>query len=276
MKTPPTGRHILKLTGMGGKGIPTHRASLLLKNRSKIALSKLISLISVSNDKFTGKGKVNDDSGHGHHAELVGKGESFNDGPFKKAIRLNGGIVQMSPARDVISSVSKTGQITMEAWFFLNQHSSYDGIISLEAVDGGGCCEFRTMVDPNFNPFWDAGHHADKKLANFKFELKKWYHYVLVADGKDGKIYVDGKFIGAQPENFKLPTFKQTLVYIGAGENPNVHRVEDAIIDEVVVYNKALDEKEINASMKLSVPGVLAVESTGKLAVTWGDIKSNR
>ena len=227
-------------------------------------------------DKFTGKGKVNDDSGRGHHAELVGKGESFKDGPFKKAIRLNGGIVQMSPARDVISSVGKTGQITMEAWFFLNQHSSYDGIISLEAVDGGGCCEFRTMVDPNFNPFWDAGHHADKKLTHFKFELKKWYHYVLVADGKDGKIYVDGEFIGAQPENFKLPTFKQTLVYIGAGENPNVHRVEDAIIDEVVVYNKALTEEEVKASMKLGLPGVLAVEPTGKLAVMWGDLKSTR
>ena len=248
---------------------------LVLVGLTTYAVEEEDILLYYSFDKFTGKNKVADDSGNGHDGELVGKGES-TDGQFKKAIRLNGGIVQVSPARDVISSVGKTGQITMEVWFFLNQHSAYDGIISLEAVDGGGCCEFRTMVDPNFNPFWDAGHHADKKLADFKFELKTWYHYVLVADGKDGKIYVDGKFIGSQPENFKLPVFKETLVYIGAGENPNVHKVEDAVIDEVVIYNKALDEKEIQASMELSVSGVLAVEPTGKLAVKWGKLKSDR
>ena len=78
-------------------------------------------------------------------------------------------------------------------------------------------------------------------MASFKFELKKWYHF-----------------------------------YIGVGENPNVHRVEDAIIDEIVVYNKALTEEEVKASMKLGLPGVLAVKPTGKLAVMWGDLKSTQ
>ena len=130
------------------------------------------------------------------------------------------------------------------------------------------------MVNPAFNPFWDAGHHADKSLANFTFELKEWYHYVLVADGKDGKIYVNGEFIGEQPENFKWPKFKEAAIYIGAGENPNLHKVEDAIIDEVVIYAKALTEDEVQESMDLSVPGVLAVEARDKLAVTWGDLKT--
>ena len=229
-------------------------------------------LLYYSFDKMNGK-TVKDDSGNGHDAELVGRGKLVN-GKFNKAIQLDGGIVQMNK-RDVISSVGKTGEITLESWIFLNNHASYDGIISIEAPEGD-CCEFRTMIDPNFNPFWDAGHHVDKKLVDFKFELKKWYHYVLVADGKDGKIYINGEFIGEQRENFDLPEFKEVTIYIGAGENPNVHKVEDAIIDEVVIYNKALTEKEIQASMELSVPGVLSVEPQGKLAVKWGEIKSNR
>ncbi|MBI1927709.1 LamG domain-containing protein [Candidatus Poribacteria bacterium] len=228
-------------------------------------------LLYYSFDKLDG-GKVKDQSGNGHDAELIGKGDLV-DGKFNKAIRLNGGIVQMNK-RNVIESVGDTGELTMEQWMFLNDHNSYDGIISIEAPEGD-CCEFRTMVDPGFHPFWDAGHHVDKSLPNFTFDVKKWYHYVLVADGKVGKVYINGKAIGEQPENFKLPKFKEVTIYIGAGENPNVHKVEDAIIDEVALYNKALNEKEINESMNKGIPGVLAVEPQGKLAVTWGKIKSN-
>ncbi len=223
-------------------------------------------------DRLDGK-KFVDDSGNGNDAELTGNGKLV-DGQFGKAVHLDGGIVQMVPANDFIVPIGENGQITMEAWFYLNAHNAYDGIISIETVDGG-CCEFRTMVNPNFNPFWDAAHHADKSLGNFKFELKTWYHYVLVADGKDGKIYVNGEFIGSQPENFTFPKFKEAAIYIGAGENPNVHKVEDAIIDEVVIYSKALTEAEVKASMELGVEGVLAVEAKDKLTTTWGDLKTN-
>ena len=228
-------------------------------------------LVYYSFDKLNGN-KVTDDSGNGNTAELAGKG-SLVDGAFKKGIRLNGGVVQMA-ANDFIVPVGEKGVITMEAWFYLNKHVEYDGIISIEAA-AAGCCEYRIMVNPNFNPFWDAGHHADKFLGNFKFELKEWYHYVMVADGKDGKIYINGEFIGSQVENFDLPEHKEAAIYIGAGENPTLHKTEDAIIDEVVIYAAALTQEEIEASMELSIPGVLAVEARDKLAVTWGELKTD-
>ena len=98
----------------------------------------------------------------------------------------------------------------------------------------------------------------------------------MVADGKDGKIYVNGKFIGEQPENFEWPKFKEAAIYIGAGENPTLHKVEDAIIDEVVIYAKALTEEEDSGNRwTLSVPVVLAVEARDKLAVKWGELKAD-
>lgn len=221
-------------------------------------------------DELKGK-TLEDKSGHGFDAELVGKGGIVN-GKFGKALQLTGGIAQVVN-KNVIESVGDTGQITIEHWIFLNQHAGWDGIVSIEAPEGD-CCEFRTMVDPEFNPFWNMGHHDDKDLPNFVFKLKQWYHYVLTGDGKGGKVYVDGKLIGAQPENFKLPKFKTVTIYIGAGENPGVHNVEDGIIDEVVIYNIALSEKEINENMNKGIPGVLAVEPQDKLAVTWGRMKS--
>ena len=228
-------------------------------------------LVYYSFDKLNGK-KFTDDSGNGNNAELVGKGSLVN-GAFKKAVHLSGGGLVQMDANDFIVPTGETGEITIEAWFYLNEHVAYDGIVSIEAV-AGGCCEYRTMVNPNFNPFWDAGHHADKSLGNFQFELKEWYHYVLVADGKDGKIYVNGEFIGSQPENFDLPAYKEAAIYVGAGESPGTHPVEDAIIDEVVIYAKALTEEEVNESMELSVPAVLDVEARDKLAVTWGELKT--
>ena len=83
------------------------------------------------------------------------------------------------------------------------------------------------------------------------------------------------KFIGSQVENFEFPKFKKAAIYIGAGENPNVHKVEDAIIDEVVIYSKALSAEEVKTSMELSIPGVLSVEASDKLAVTWAKMKSS-
>ena len=215
--------------------------------------------------------KFVDESGNGNDAELSGSGRLV-DGQFGKAVHLDGGIVQMVPANDFIVPIGEIGQITMEAWFYLNAHDGFDGIISIEAVDAG-CCEFRIMVHPDLFPYWDAARHEDRSLKDFTFALKTWYHYVLVADGKDGKIYVDGKFIGSQPENFTFPKFKQAAIYIGAGETPNHHKLEDGIIDEVVIYSKALTEAEVKASMELGVEGALAVEAENKLTTTWGKIK---
>ena len=161
----------------------------------------------------------------------------------------------------------------MEAWVYINSHANHSGIISIETIDEG-CCEFRLMVDPNFKPYWDAGQHQDKSLDNFTFKLKEWYHYVLVANGKDGKIYINGELIGSKDEDIVFRKFAQASIFVGAGEGPNSHPIEDAIIDEVVIYSKALTEEEVKASMELGVDGVLAVEAKNKLATTWGQLKS--
>ncbi len=228
-------------------------------------------LVYYSFDKLDDK-IFKDNSGNGNDAELTGNGELV-DGQVRKAVHLTGGVVQMSPANDFVVPIGEKGQFTMEAWFYLNSHADYDGIVSIE-VPGGDCCEFRLMVNPNFKPFWDAGHHQDKSLDNFTFELNEWYHYVLAFDGKDGEIYVNGDFIGEQPENFEFPKYKEAFIYIGAGESANSHKAENVIIDEAVIYSKALTEDEVKASMELGVAGALAVEAGNKLAVTWGQLKT--
>jgi len=102
--------------------------------------------------------------------------------------------------------------------------------------------------------------------------LKKWYHYALTTDGKTGKIYVDGEFIGERAENIELPKFTQVTVYLGAGNGipAGGHRVEDATFDNVMIWDKALSKDEINA---VKENRWLAVNPMDKLAITWSRIK---
>lgn len=215
-----------------------------------------------------GKGDtLKDGSGRGFNGTLKG---NFNwvKGQVNGAVQLKTGYGEVKG--NIIESTAKTGEITIVCWFFMNSHSQYDGIISIEAA-GGGCCEYRIMVNPSNNAFWDSGRHADKSLANVKFDLNQWYHYALTADGKVNKIFVNGKVAGELADVFALPEFKDVTIYIGTGESPGTHPVEDTIIDEAMIWDKALTEQEMQTIMK---PNFMAVASMGKLATTWANLKA--
>jgi hypothetical protein len=177
---------------------------------------------------------------------------------------------------DIVNTTGDTGEITLGCWFMINEHTTYNGIISIEDPDGGdpACCEYRIMVDPAKGPFWNAGHHVDQNLdAVFTFELETWYHYVLTADGDVGKIYIDGEFIGEAVEDFPLPDdLEDTIVYLGTGEGPGTWTVEDAVMDEMMIWDKALTEDEVG-EMMAGIDSVSAVSYSGKLATTWANVK---
>ena len=214
---------------------------------------------------------LEDASGNGFDGEIIGK-HNWEAGQYGQAVRLQSayGVAQ----GDIVNTTGDTGEITLGLWFMINEHSTYNGIISIEDPDGGdpACCEYRIMVDPAKGPFWNAGHHVDQNLdAVFTFELETWYHYVLTADGEAGKIYIDGEFIGERVENFPLPEdLAGTIVYLGTGEGPGTWTVEDAVMDDVMIWDKALTEDEVGEMM---AGDILAVLYRGKLATTWAGIK---
>ncbi len=153
----------------------------------------------------------------------------------------------------------------------MTTHSTYNGLVSMSNPACDASCCYRIMVNPGKNPFWNAGHHVDNSLADFAFSLDTWYHYVLVADGVTDKIYVDGAFIGEVEENFPLPEFSEVTVYLGTGESPSAWLVEDSAIDDIMIWDKALTEDEVNTIMGGSIT---AVAPSGKLATTWAGMKS--
>lgn len=229
-----------------------------------------------------------DETGNGYDAELVAPGELV-EGKFNQAVHLPGGFVKLAPS-DVVQSVGDTGEITMEAWVFFNElpPAQWDGVIS------DSTAQFRIMVQaPDHNPYWNVGNRADKSDKSFKFKKNRWYHYIALGDTKNSKVYIDGELVAeaAQPANldknlpkppdinkpFQMPTLKQVAIFVGAGEAEHVWRIDDAIIDEVAIYNKVLTEAEINDLTERGLGEVIrSVNPQGKLASRWGEIKMKR
>lgn len=104
-------------------------------------------------------------------------------------------------------------------------------------------------------------------------DLSVWYHVVGTYDGKEMKIYVDGKLensTDAQSGDINYPD--RIFFTIGAYKDDNEDFSHKGIIDEVRIYDRALSEKEIENNLKAEG---LAVESIGKLSITWGHIKND-
>jgi hypothetical protein len=101
------------------------------------------------------------------------------------------------------------------------------------------------------------------------FELSKWYHVAGVTSGGEMVGYVDGV------EVVKMavpPQFAQGAGGLHVGNSPAYGGpAAKFIIDDVAVYNRALNEDEIAAVMK---GDLLAVDASGKLASTWGEVKA--
>ena len=210
---------------------------------------------------------LRDESGNGWDGMIKAERSKWVAGKYGKGIQFQLAYAQVDG--NIIESIDDTGEITLSCWFRMEQHKEYGGLITVKSRDGD-CCAYRLMVNPNSNPFWSAGHRVDKSLPSFIFDLERWYHYALTADGRTSKIYVDGDFRVEQAENIKLPKLKEVVVYLGTGEEPGTHSMEDATFDEVMIWDKALGRGEIK-----EVYGGLtkSVSPKGKLPTTWGSIK---
>ena len=94
-----------------------------------------------------------------------------------------------------------------------------------------------------------------------EWEKDKWYYIVAVYDGSASKLYVNAKEEGSIKCKGDIKKREKSLVfgpkYVG-------------IIDEVKVYSLAKSAQEIKSSYE---DPTAAVDASGKLTLTWGQLK---
>jgi len=225
-------------------------AFLIIGATGALAIDKKDLLVYYPCDDGNGT-TLKDESGNGWDAEINGNTYSWEKGKHSGCLELKKtcATVENEP---IIKAVNDTGEITLCCWCYIKSLTNYNGLISMHGDPGGEAtnCDYRLMINGGKNPFWNMGHHADKSLATFTFDTDTWYFFAITGDGKTAKIYIDGKSVGEVAENFALPDFDTVTLLIGAGEGPGTWVAEDMMLDDIMIWSKALEENDFTVIMK--------------------------
>ncbi len=130
------------------------------------------------------------------------------------------------------------------------------------------------------NPFetfvnLDNGTVEPRASSGVASEIEEWFFVAATWDQITLKIYVNGEFKGqsARTGDLAAPVTAQ----IGRGEQQNLTaNAFNGIIDEVAFFSEVLEEEDIQTLMNQGIEdalGLTAVDLSGKLATTWGEIK---
>lgn len=213
-----------------------------------------------------GSGNATKDLSGNGNTGTTKNAEWIKDGKKGKAIFFDGksSYVEVADSK----SLDMDEGITIEAWI---NAESFPGDYPRIVMKGYGTA-YELDAKNTSSIDWEAnvGAWHECNSGNNTIKLKQWHHIAGTFDGKAMKIFIDGaeKIACAYAGKLGITT---DILQIGA-YTPKNAVCFNGIIDEVAIYNKALNLSEIQKDM---ADGVfpLAVNALDKLAVTWGHVK---
>ncbi len=208
-----------------------------------------------------------DYSGNGNDGKI--KSAQRVNGKFEKALDFNGnGYVSIPDS----SKLQLSDKFTMQAWFFARDIGNWRQLIAKDN-------EYLLRIDPpqeenNMSAFISVAGWEPRVSAGVP-PLETWTHFSATYDGEKIRVYVNGVSMG---EIAKLGNIKTTHNPVEIGRWGGGLMGDDVgyfmgMIDEVAIFNSVLTEDDILESMNGLKKYRLSVESKGKIADTWGNIK---
>jgi beta-galactosidase len=208
----------------------------------------------------------------GNDGTMVGEPEIV-DGKIDQALSFNGTTDMVEvPGNDDLTQIG-ADSVTAEAW--INVENPCHGVINgrpFWILHWTGCAGL-----PVGMRFY-IGVGGWQSVTSTSTVKEGWHHWAGTYDGKDLKVYLDGKEDGSVASGGKLAsTGDGTPDWLTFGKDyhttVNNDRWNKVIIDEVRVYSRALTEAEVEQNF-LAESNTLAVNAAGKLTVSWGKIKN--
>jgi hypothetical protein len=147
-----------------------------------------------------------------------------------------------------LPAVYRGGGATLEFWFLLKSDQTSQSLCGFQASPahrfilatsyrpdspGGVVAYFKTSVGQNTTP------HAAVKTG-------KWIHLAQTWDNRVGRLYLDGKLVAEKPE-FSAGLSPSEGFFIGKTIRPSDPRFLDGAIDELAIYDQAIEPKRIAA-----------------------------
>ena len=226
-----------------------------------------------------GKGdKVADASGNGNDGELV-HNPKWVEGKFGDALDFDGvaDYVEIN-----VPVVVETEDFTMGLWVNPGEtQKQWANILSSHGGDPGPPvnCEGMSIEQNSDSPnlFYFIGGGAPRQCwlgqaAKTQLETGVWQHFVVVR--KDGKLthYLNGE-VSAEvglPQELAVATDNFRI----ANWSRHGNREFQGMVDEAIVFSRALSQDEVTTAMKEGFAEILPVSPVDKaLTTTWGTLK---
>ena len=236
-------------------------------------------------------GKVTDAVGKAHGklfkgAKIAGKGK------FGKALDVDGSKDTRADVEfndDLEKAIE--GAHTVSYWLFVRKGANHSGVWKGTKVGWGAHFTFRMVTTSDTGLTWGttSGGTENWFATDGAIEPEKWFHLCQTVDGEEAIGYVtpEGGKTGipasgqgnpkVAPEPYNL--FPDRPLELGAGRqiggNQGNDTFLDGMIDDVIIWDRALSEAEVEELGSGKRPDkALAVKAEGKLATTWGKVKS--
>lgn len=200
-------------------------------------------------------------TGNGHDGELVGKAD-WTQGRFNGALEFDEPLEYVAvpdhPDLNLPNAVTYMGHFKpTDSLASRRLMVKNDSIFVI--FDFGNVNSIDFLVKP-------ANLFAES--ATTDWTIGNWYHFAGTFDGSHLRIYVDGKLDGETPNSDPIPPSDKEL-WIGADDFGRPSDSFPGAIDDVRIYNRALNESEIQDAMS----GPLSVDPRRKSAVVWATLK---
>ena len=210
-----------------------------------------------------------DTSGNGHKGEI--KGPKWAKGKYNGALEFDGKDDIVEIPHDKAFDLA---EYTLVAWAQPVHNGQYRTVIGKEPAESPRSFGIFNTPDNFLGVNFTQGNGNQWKGAEGKTILAEgtWYHVAARYDGKALRGYLNGQ-LETEKEVGGSPDFNTAPVRIGRWGGARGDRWQ-GLIDEVAIFNTALDEAEIQEIMNTGLADLLAVEPAGKLAATWASIKS--
>ena len=240
-----------------------------------------------------GDGDVARDVGpNGFEAELHGSAEFVADGKVGGAIEFSDGpAIIMDPGGQ---SELYVEHLTVAVWIhpfeisditignghvygniFYDKSGASDDNVEFGLGSGEGLYWYINSGQKDMGPFNGADVDTTVSLPNLGLKPDTWYHVVGTFDDEKLEVYLDGELVGekATPNNGPVMVWNDNNIEIGGRpDTNNGANLYKGLLDELVVYNRALSAEEVEAVMNSQ--DILTVDVAGKLTTTWGALKT--
>jgi hypothetical protein len=213
-----------------------------------------------------GSGKiVKDSSGAGNDGEITGNAKWVDGGKDGKALEFSGGYVKVPHKEELnLETFTMTGWLKVPAVV-----APYQTFMSKEIYPKRNYSIWLLPDKANVG----TAVPADSQIASSAVVVDgKWHHVAATYDKKNLKIFVDGEPSGQIALTGTLSTCDAPFTI---GAQPEGGGPLQGIIDEVSLFKVALADEDIKRIYTDGLKSLVSpVESNGKLAVTWGAIRS--